>query len=129
MSHGTEITKTEGQEIEQAGQKRVVAPTVDIFENNDEVLVVADVPGATSEGVELNFENNQLIIKAATSLNEQEGTPLFRELEDVDYRRAFELAPGIDAEGTKAELSAGTLTIHLPKSAMHRPRQIPITAS
>lgn len=128
MSQGAELTKSEGRDIEQTRQRPVVAPPVDIFENSDEVLVVADVPGATSEGVDLNFENNQLIIKAATEFAAEEGTPLFRELRDVDYRRAFELAPGIDAEGIKAELSSGTLTIHLPKSAALKPRQIPISA-
>lgn len=128
MSDSKEITKTEGQEIEQTSQRAAVAPPVDICENADEVLVVADVPGVASDGVELNFENNQLFIRASVTLPEMDGSELFREFADVDYRRVFELAPGIDAEKITAELSEGTLKIHLPKLAAFKPRQIPISA-
>lgn len=127
MSTGTEITKSEGQEIEQTSQRMAVAPPVDIYENADEVLVVAEVPGVASDGVNLNFENNQLTIVATASQPDLGGTALFREFEDVDYRRSFELAPGIDPEGISAELSGGTLKIHLPKSKALKSRQIPIT--
>lgn len=129
MSTGTEITRAEGQEIEQTSQRMVVAPLVDIYENADEVLVVADVPGAASDGVSLSFENNRLSIHASASTPEVDGTPVFREmsLAEVDYRRAFELAPGIDSENISAELRDGTLNIHLPKSAALKPRQIPIS--
>ena len=128
MSDSKEITKTEGQEIEQTSQRVAVAPPVDICENADEVLVVADVPGVASDGVELNFENNQLSIRASVTLPEMDGSPLFREFAEVDYRRVFELAPGIDAEKISAELNDGSLKIHLPKSAALKPRQIPISA-
>jgi len=127
MSTGTEITRTEGQEIEQTSQRVVFVPLVDIYENQDEVLVVADVPGVATDGLNLNFENNRLTIHASASMPEVEGEPLFQEFTEVDYRRAFELAPGIDSEGITAELSGGMLTIHLPKSAALKPRQIPIT--
>lgn len=126
MSTGTKITKTEGQEIEQTSQRVAIAPSVDIYENDDEVLVVAEVPGVTSDGVNLDFENNHLTIQASTSLPDDFGSALFSEFEDVDYRRSFELASGIDAEGISAELACGTLTIHLPKSAALKPRQIPV---
>jgi HSP20 family molecular chaperone IbpA len=131
MSTGTELTRTEGKDIEQANQRTVVTPLVDIYENADEVLVVADVPGVASDGVNLRFENNQLTIHASAREPDIEGTPLFREFDSthVDYRRAFELAPGIDGERISAELHHGTLMIHLPKPADMKPRQIPISAS
>lgn len=128
MSDGKEITRREKQAIERTSPKSAVAPPVDIFENDDEVLVVADIPGVASDGVKLNFENNQLTIEASTSWPEVEGSPLFREFGDVDYARAFNLAPGIDAERISAELNEGTLRIHLPKSAALKPRRIPIAA-
>lgn len=125
---GKEITRTEGQELEQTSTRAVVAPPVDIYENQNEVLVVADVPGVSNEGLSLNFENNRLDIRAEATVPELDGAAMFREFADVDYRRSFELAPGIDVEGIKAELSGGTLTIHLPKSAALKPRKIPISA-
>jgi len=126
MAQGKEITKAENQEIEQTSQRPVLTPPVDIFENDDELLVVSDVPGVASEGVNINFENNRLTILASASVPEVDGSSLFREFGEVDYRRAFEVAPGIDAEKISAELSGGILRIHLPKSAKLKPRQIPI---
>ena len=127
MSTGTEITRTEGQEIEQTRERTRVAPLVDIYENKDEILVVADMPGVSSENLNLNFENNNLVIRASTTATETGGSALFREFADVEFYRAFELAPGIDASAIEAKLTEGTLHIHLPKSAALKPRQIPIT--
>ena len=127
MSTGKEIQKAEGQEIEQTSQRLTVAPPVDVYENTDEVLVVADVPGATSESVNVSFENNELTIHASAQLPDLGDSLLFREVADVDYRRAFELVPGIDSKAIKAELSKGTLKIHLPKASELKPKQIPIT--
>lgn len=127
MTTGTEIQRTESQEIEQTSQRPAIVPPVDVYENDNEVLVVADVPGVATDGVTLGFENSRLSINATASIPDVGGSPLFREFTEVDYRRAFELAPGIDAAGIKAELSGGTLTIHLPKAAALKPRKIPIT--
>ena len=129
MSDGKEISKVEGQEIERTRERPAVAPPVDIYENDDEMLVVADVPGVASDGVHLNFENSQLVIEASATPPEVDGSALFREFANVDYRRTFQLAPGIDADKISAELSGGTLKIHLPKSAALKPRQIPVTTS
>jgi HSP20 family molecular chaperone IbpA len=127
MTTGTEITRAESQGIERSSQRPVATPLVDIYESADEVLVVADVPGATNEGVTLRFENDRLDIHAVVSTPAVTGAALFQEIADVDYRRVFELSPGIDADKISAELSGGTLKIHLPKSDALKPRQIPIT--
>lgn len=127
MSKGKEITQVERHEVERASQRPAVAPPVDIYENNDEVLVIADVPGVSPNGLHLNFENNKLTIDATAKLKEIDGTPLFGEFSDVDYRRTFQLAPGIEAENITAEIRNGSLHIHLPKAAALKPRQIPVT--
>jgi HSP20 family molecular chaperone IbpA len=90
---------------------------VDIFENNEELLLVADVPGAPSEAVTLRFERNQLAIKARC------------EAEGFDYVRSFVLPGGVDPERIRAELRDGVLTVHLPRHDRLRPRQINITTA
>lgn len=127
MSKGKEITKVEGRAIEQPIERPAVAPPVDIYENENEILVVADVPGVQPDGVRLSFENNELTIHASPLFATRSSTPIFREFPEVDFRRGFELAPGIDAERISAELREGTLRIHLPKSAAVKPRQIPVS--
>ena len=124
MSASKEINKT----VEDRSERVTVAPAVDIFENDQEVLVVADVPGVQSEGLSLSFDKGQLTIEASVKPFEQSGTALFEEYASVDYRRAFHLTPGIDAEKIAAELQSGTLKIHLHKAAALKPRQIPLSS-
>lgn len=128
MSESKEITKSQGEEMERVRQRAVVTPPVDIFENDDEILVVADVPGVTRDDVVLNFDNHRLDIEASRGDDKAEGKPLFREFQAVDYRRSFEVAPEIDSEKISAEINEGALTIHLPKSEALKPRKIQITA-
>lgn len=122
-----EITKTESSTPERVSKRTVVSPPVDIFENVDEILVVADVPGATAEGLDIHFDKDQLFIEAKSEPLGGELKPLFREFASVDYRRIFELAPGIDVEKITADLTGGVLSIHLPKAAALKPRRIQIT--
>jgi len=126
MSQEKTITKTEPGIPERVSKRAVVMPAVDIFEDKDEVLVVADVPGADPAGLNVHFDKDQLFIEAAVPAANEEHKPLFREFGAVDYRRVFELSPGIDVTAIKAELKNGVLAIHLPKSAAIKPRKIQI---
>ncbi len=123
-----EITQTDSETPERFSKRPVVLPAVDIFENVDEILVIADVPGATTEGLDVHFDKDQLFIEAKSTPFTDGLKPLFREFAAVDYRRIFELAPGIDVESITADLKAGVLSIRLPKSAAVKPRKIQITS-
>jgi len=126
MSEEKNITKTEARTPERYSKRAVVMPAVDIFENKDEVLVIADVPGADPAGLNVHFDKDQLFIEAAVTPPSEDLKPMFREFGVVDYRRVFELSPGIDSAEIKAELKNGVLSIHLPKSAAIKPRRIQI---
>jgi HSP20 family molecular chaperone IbpA len=128
MSDQKNITRTEENSPERVSRRVTVSPPVDIFENDDEVMVVTDVPGASTDGLNVHFDKDQLFIEASAEPLNEDYTPLFREFASVDYRRVFELAPGIDVENINAELKHGVLKIHLPKSAATKPRRIQITA-
>lgn len=128
MSQETNIAKSNPSVPERVSKRAVVTPAVDIFENKDELLVVADVPGASSEGLNVHFDKDQLFIEASSQPLGEEHKPLFREFGAIDYRRVFELAPGIDVEKIRAELKNGVISIHLPKSSATKPRKIQITA-
>jgi HSP20 family molecular chaperone IbpA len=101
------------------------SPAVDIYENQDELLLVADVPGVKLEDVAIEFERNQLTLTARRQLPELKGLregdfPVF------DYVRSFTVPRGIDAEKIHAELSNGVLSVHLPRSAAAKPRKIDV---
>jgi len=104
-----------------------VAPLVDVYENNDEVLLVADVPGVTKDSLQVHLDKDQLTIEGRVE-ESAEGTVLGREYQSVDYRRTFSLPGGIDHGKINADLRQGVLYLHLPKSEALKPRQIQVKA-
>lgn len=103
---------------------RTVAPRVDIFETDNELVMHADVPGVAPGGVDLKFEDGELILSAKVSA--REGEPVVREFEPVDFYRVFRVHETLDASKIEAELKNGVLTVRLPKEAKHQPRQVTV---
>ncbi len=104
---------------------RVLTPAVDIYENDEEILIRADVPGVRVDGVTVRFEKDHLLLSARREAapGPIEGGPAF------EYQRSFVIPRGIDAEQVKADLSAGVLNVHLPKGAASKPRFIEVRAA
>ena len=104
-----------------------VAPLVDVYENEEEVLLVADVPGVTKNSLQVHLDKDQLTIEGRVE-ETAGGNLLGREYQSVDYRRVFSLPGGIDHTKINADLRQGVLYLHLPKSEALKPRQIEVTA-
>src|SRR5207237_10615700 len=107
------------------GARRVVGPPVDVFENEHEVLVVADVPGIPEDAFEVNVENDKLTIETKRQ-PASDTRALAREYEEFDFARSFRIPAGIDAPKVSAEVKNGTLTVHLPKTEAVKPRRIEV---
>lgn len=123
MNGKTEAVKRTEKDLERFDQARIFAPAVDIFENQDEILMKADMPGVTLESVKIHFEKNQLSMEGScTCLPEHENDPGFT------YARKFVVPGGIDADRISADLKNGVLTLHLPKHDALRPRHIAVSA-
>lgn len=112
-----EARRTPSARTEQTRTPRAVAPAVDIHENEHELLLLADLPGVTRDGVNIQFEPERLTLEATRPMGET----------TLTYRRVFTVAPVFDAEKVTAVLERGVLQLRLPKSAAVRPRQIPVT--
>ncbi len=125
MSTEREMSKPAQNATEVLKPGKSNTPDVDIFVNDDEILLVADLPGVGKEDLSINLENNTLTIEAAFSAGFS-GTCQRREFDATDYRRVFTLPKGIDVEKTAAELSNGVLSLHLPKSSAVKPYQIKV---
>jgi HSP20 family molecular chaperone IbpA len=129
MSDNTIARKqSDGLTAEQLDRRPVVAPPVDIYENRDEILVLADVPGARTDGVTVRLDKNELYLHARRE-DADAGTPVSRGTRAADYSRTFIVPRGIDAEKITAQLNGGVLRIHLPKSDAVKPRKIEVRAS
>ena len=113
------MEKKQNKSPEALHDRRSFLPAVDVFENKDEVLILADLPGVKTDAVSIHFEKDHLTLQGKY---EREGG------EGFDYRRSFVVPNGIDGEKIAATLANGVLKVTLPKSAALKPRQIEIKA-
>jgi len=127
MSDKKELVKTEKEMVEKSRPIPTVAPVVDIYENDDEILLHADMPGVEKDKITVNVDNGTLTITGVREL-ETKGAASWEEFGDVEYRRTFSVPQTIDVEKVNAELKDGVLRLHLPKSEAAKPRQIEIKA-
>ncbi|OKY76870.1 MAG: hypothetical protein BM485_02060 [Desulfobulbaceae bacterium DB1] len=123
MEQETAKTSNENAEVLKSGQ--TATPDVDIYVNDEEILLVADLPGVAKEDLSINLENSTLTIEGRSSVRFS-GSPQRQEFEPLDYRRVFTLPQGLDLEKSVAEFSQGVLHLHLPKSATGKPCRIEV---
>ena len=127
MATDNKLASNAHASTEKIEQRPVVAPAVDVFENENELLVVADLPGVAQDKMNIHFEKGRLTIEGRRPAPAY--TPGIREIEAADFRRTFLVPQGIDAERITAELSQGVLSVHLPKHASAKPRRIEVKAN
>ncbi len=104
-----------------------VAPLVDIVENENEILVYADMPGVDKSNISINIDNGRLALSGTREVKPV-GAVTWEEFADVEYRRNFAVPQSIDVANVNAELKEGVLMLHLPKAESAKPRQIEIKA-
>jgi HSP20 family molecular chaperone IbpA len=103
---------------------RYLAPPVDIFETDEGLTLVADVPGLDEKSVEISVDQGVLTIEGKAPFGA--GDLLWREYTMDGYWRQFQLPDTFDVSKAKAEVRNGVLTLHLPKAEAAKPRKITI---
>ncbi len=124
MNTSTQSRSTASSTSDQA--RPTVAPAVDIFENDDEFLLVADLPGVAQDAVDLQLHQGQLTLSARRGPPPQ-GEALGAERRLSDFRRVVQVPDDVDATRVDAQLREGVLEIHLPKAEAVKPRRIAIS--
>ncbi|MCX7810637.1 MAG: Hsp20/alpha crystallin family protein [Leptospiraceae bacterium] len=111
------MKKDQIQQVEKAEKaRRFYTPPVDIFENNEEYLLYAEIPGASENDVVVTIEKNVLTITAKVNVDVPEGYRLFYSEYGIgDYKRSFELGNEIDQDKIEATVKNGILKLRLPK--------------
>ena len=127
MSTENTIVKRDPNSAEKLQQRPFLTPPVDIYENGEEVLLVADLPGVESTDVVVHFEKGQLTIEGRRN-GRPDGAVLAAEFRALDYRRSFSVPQGIDSDRIGADMNGGVLRVHLPKAAALKPRQIHVNS-
>lgn len=131
MAENTSMTTQPRADLKQAESTRsnvYFSPRVDIFETDQELVLYADVPGATANDIELRFENGELILQGKIAPRSHPGHCLLQEYDVGDFYRVFQVHESIDASRIEAENKNGVLIVHLPKEEKARPKQVKVKA-
>jgi len=103
------------------------SPAVDIYSNETELVLMADMPGVKSDQVEVDLREGILSILGKVPVETGSGESLLAEYRTGNYFRTFRLTDDIDTGKITASISDGVLKLTLPKAAKAVPRKIPIT--
>lgn len=133
MTASKELQVKEKQEIasqvEQTRPGLVFTPAVDIFESDQEITLLADLPGVASEDITIDLREGVLTITGEVKPWEKaDETDVLIEFEVGKYYRQFALSEAIDQEKIDAQVKNGVLKLSLPKMAKAQPRKIAVSA-
>jgi len=104
---------------------RFYVPHTDVWETEDALTVVMEVPGVAREAVEIELKEDVLRVEARVDPARYEGLqPVHTEYGVGHWARSFALPDGVDRERIEARLEDGVLTLTLPKAAEAKPRRI-----
>jgi len=105
-------------------------PRVDIYENKESLLLMADMPGVDEKTVDIELEKNILTITGrAESGTIKDAAMMYSEYEIGDYERVFTLSDEIDRDRIVATVKNGVLRLELPKAEKVKPKKIAIQAA
>ena len=128
------LQEAEKREVEESGAERTrdrpaFVPRADIYETDEAIFVVADMPGVDESSLDITLENNVLTINGYVEPTPPEAYSLvYSEYREGDYVRSFRLSDEIDRSGIEATLKDGVLSLHLPKVKEARTRRISVKA-
>ncbi|MBK7580325.1 MAG: Hsp20/alpha crystallin family protein [Myxococcales bacterium] len=113
------------EKLEKRSDRPTLAPRVDVFENDREILLLADLPGVSREALTIQADGDVLSLDARRT-GAPAGALVAAEYKPVDFKRTFAIPPAVDRERIEAKLEAGVLWLHLPKRAALTPRKVPV---
>jgi len=131
MARSQALEVQEKKELVSKEEKTVPAryyvPTTDIFETDDALTVVMEIPGVERQALEVNIENDVLRVDARIDFSKyEELEPLYTEYNIGHFTRSFTLSNNIDQQQISAQLDDGVLTLTLKKAKEAVPRRIAI---
>ena len=115
---------------EQTRPGAVFTPTVDIFETDKNITLMADMPGVKAEALNIDLHENVLTLDGEVNAPEKAGEgDIIREYYTGKYYRQFTLSQLIDQSKIEAKMKDGVLRLILPKVGAAKPRQITVKAA
>ncbi|MDO5554300.1 MAG: Hsp20/alpha crystallin family protein [Planctomycetia bacterium] len=133
---GKKVAKVSGCSSEQGAPvtlpttNETIPPLVDIIETDKDFIILADMPGAGPETIDVSFDNGELTIFGAVeddADNEEECVCVCCQCEPGDYARKFQIGDAIDTDNITATFENGVLAVTLPKREEVQPKKISIS--
>ena len=126
-----ELQVQEKRELEKKQESTVPArfylPNTDIFETEQALSLIVEMPGVDKNKVDVRVEDGVLTIEGRLDFSKYEGMqPVYTEYNVGHYRRSFSLSNKIDQGRISAEMKDGVLTLVLPKPEEAKPRRISV---
>jgi HSP20 family protein len=131
MAKSQELSVQQKKEVAPKEEKtvptRYYVPNTDIYETDETLTLVMEVPGVEKKDVTVQLESDVLRIEGRIDFSKYEGLePVYAEYNVGHYARAFTLSDKIDQDGISADLADGVLTLTLKKAKAALPRRIEI---
>ncbi len=128
MKNQTDIVNPQPSTPERVAARPVVSPRVDIYENAEELLLVAELPGVIADNVAVHVDDGELTVSGIRS-DTVEGTAQIQSYQPFDYERRFRLPQTVDPNNIRAVHRDGVLSLHIGKRTEVKPRRIQVTSS
>jgi HSP20 family protein len=120
-----EVASKGGKTLATREEARYMVPPVDIYESEDSLAVIVDLPGVHKDDVDIRIDQDILTIKGKVKY-EAPKDPIRREFGLLDFFRQFQLSNEVDQTRISAETKNGVLAITLPKAEKAKPRQVKV---
>ena len=132
MAPNQELAVQQKREVEEKRERtapfRAFLPATDIFETEQALSVVLEMPGVGKDNVDVSIEDDVLRVEGRIDYGRYEGLqPLYTEYNVGHYVRSFELSGKIDQSAIKADMKDGIVTLVLPKIEKAKPRRIALS--
>jgi HSP20 family protein len=132
MASQQELQVQQKREVEKKQEttvpSRAFLPMTDIFETDQALTVVLEMPGVSKDNVDISVENDILTIEGWIDYSKYEGLqPVYTEYNVGHYVRSFQISSKIEQSGISAELKDGVMTLVLPKAETAKLRKIKLS--
>jgi HSP20 family molecular chaperone IbpA len=132
MAQEQELQVQQKREVQQKQESTIPSrqfmPVTDIFETDQALTLMLEMPGVRKESVDVQVENDVLTISGRIDFSKYEGLqPVYTEYNVGDYARSFQISSKLDQAKIKAQLKDGVMTLVLPKAEKAKPRKISVS--
>ena len=132
MAMQQEVQVQQKREVEKERESTIPArsylPVTDIFETDQALTVILEMPGVENDNVDVSVENDILSIEGRVDFSKyRDLQPLYIEYNVGNYSRSFELSGKVDQDRITADLKDGVMTLVLPKAEKSKPRRITVS--